>query len=43
MRQPFECAYQLIDHIAQAIFDSLDDWLLRTLIVFTHAVRLTSV
>jgi hypothetical protein len=43
MRQPFDSAYHFIDQISEAILDAIDDGLLRTLIVFTHAVRLVSV
>ena len=53
MGQPFESAYQLVDQVAKAFFDTLydrrlhrlldrfSDWLLWTLILFTHAVRLS--
>jgi hypothetical protein len=44
MGQTLECAYDFVHQVAEAFFDALgdwfSDWLLRTLIVFTHAVRL---
>jgi hypothetical protein len=40
MRKPFERTYNLVDHIAKALFDALGQWLRRTFLVFTHALRL---
>ena len=40
MRKPFEGTNYFVDHIANALFDALGQWLRRSLLVFTHALRL---
>lgn len=41
MCQPFDSAHHFIDQISEAVFDAVDNGFFRTLISFTHAVRLT--